>query len=51
MLLIGYTGELNSQEDRLATLQIEKEELDRKHELAQSELETMDQKIAFDERF
>jgi hypothetical protein len=50
-LLQRYTRELDSQEDRLAALQKEKEEFDTKREQAQKELETMVGQIVLDERF
>jgi Carboxypeptidase regulatory-like domain len=50
-LIQRYTGELNSQEDRLAALTKEKEDLDRKQAQAQNELETMVEQTVLDERF
>jgi len=50
-LIQRYTGELNSQEDRLAALTKEKEDLDRKQEQAENELDTMVQQVVLDERF
>ncbi len=46
-----YTRELDSQEDKLAGLRKEKEDLDNKQEQAQAELETMVEQIVLDERF
>jgi hypothetical protein len=50
-LIQRYTRELDSQEDKLAGLRKEKEDLDHKREQAQSELETMVEQIVLDERF
>jgi chromosome segregation ATPase len=50
-LIQRYTRELDSQEDRLAALRKEKEDLDSKHEKAQNELETMVGQFVLDERF
>ena len=46
-----YTRELNSQEDQLATLSKEKEELDAKREQAEQEFDTIVRQIALDEHF
>ncbi len=50
-LIQRYTRELDSQEDRLAALRKEKEDLESKQELVQKELETMVGQIVLDERF
>src|SRR5512143_2856695 len=46
-----YARQLDSQEDELAALRKEKEDLDAKQEQAQQELENMVQQIVLDERF
>jgi hypothetical protein len=50
-LIQRYTRELDSQEDRLATLRKEKEDFGAKQEQAQKELEIMVGQIVLDERF
>jgi predicted nucleic acid-binding Zn-ribbon protein len=50
-LIQRYTHELDSQEDALAALRKEMEDLDRKQEQAQNELETMVGQIVLDEKF
>jgi hypothetical protein len=50
-LIQRYTRELDAQEDRLAALRKEKEDLDVKREQVQEELETMVGQIVLDERF
>jgi len=50
-LIQRYTRELDSQEDKLAALRKEKEELDAKAAQAQQELATMVDQIVLDERF
>ena len=50
-LIQRYTRELDSQEDRLAALRKEKEDLDTKQEQVQNELETMLGQVVLDERF
>jgi hypothetical protein len=46
-----YTHELDSQEDKMAGLRKEKEDLDAKHDQAEQEFETMVQQMAMDEKF
>jgi len=46
-----YTRELNSQEDQLAALNKEKEDLDARQEQAEQEFDTIVQQIALDEHF
>jgi hypothetical protein len=46
-----YTRQLDGQEDRLAALRKEKDDLDAKQEQAQQELETMVEQIVLDESF
>ncbi len=50
-LIQRYTRELDSQEDRLAALRKEEEDLDVKQEQAQKDLEIMVGQIVLDERF
>ena len=50
-LIQRYTHELDSQEDRLAALRKEKDDLDAKSAQQQQELETMVDQIVLDERF
>jgi hypothetical protein len=50
-LIQRYTRELDSQEDKLADLRKQKEDLDSRQEQAQTELETMVEQIVLDERF
>jgi ribosome biogenesis GTPase A len=50
-LIQRYTRELDSQEDKLATLRKEKGDLENKQEQAQKELEAMVGQIVLDERF
>jgi hypothetical protein len=50
-LIQRYTHELNSQEDTLAALRQEKDQLDSKQEQAQKDLETISTQIVMDERF
>jgi chromosome segregation ATPase len=50
-LIQRYTRELNSQEDRLAALRKEKEDLDAKMVQVQHDLETSVDEIVLDERF
>jgi hypothetical protein len=50
-LIQRYTRELDSQEDKLADLGKQKEDLDSRQEQAQTELETMVEQIVLDERF
>jgi hypothetical protein len=50
-LIQRYTRQMDSQEDKLASLRKENEELVAKQEQAQQELESMVQQIVLDERF
>ena len=50
-LIQRYIRELDSQEDKLAALRKEKEDLDAKASQAQDELESMAERIVLDERF
>jgi hypothetical protein len=50
-LIQRYTRELDSQEDKLADLGKQKQDLDSRQEQAQTELETMVERIVLDERF
>jgi uncharacterized coiled-coil protein SlyX len=50
-LLQRYTRQLDSQEDRLSTLNKEIADLQQKHSQEQAKLEEMVQKIALDESF
>ena len=50
-LIQRYTRELDSQEDKLAALRKEKEDLDARASQAQQELGTMAEQIALDEKF
>ena len=50
-LIQRYTRELDSQEDRLAALRKEKEDLDAKAVQMQQDLETIVNQLVLDERF